>query len=187
MILFLKKNWSTLLLLMLLALLFIPQTGTPIKVFFNRVFAFSPSEIEQEDREQLTNYNWELRDLKGVSKNFKSSDGSVVVLNIWATWCPPCIAEMPSFQELYNDYGTEVDFYFVSLEDAAIVQRFVTKKGYDFPVFTTQNQFPKELATTTYPTTYVISKSGAIAMEKSGAADWNSDTVRESIDRLLSE
>lgn len=187
MISFLKKHWSTLLLLTFVALLFIPQTGTPIKVFFNRLIAFSPSEIAKEDQETLSDYNWKLQDLNGNTANFSSAEGTVILMNVWATWCPPCLAEMPSMQALYNRYNTEVTFYFVSLEDTETLQRFMTKKGYDFPVYATQEIFPKALETNSFPTTYLISKNGNIVMNKKGAADWDSDAVHQAIDALLAE
>ncbi|WP_432410768.1 TlpA family protein disulfide reductase [Rasiella sp. SM2506] len=187
MITFFKKNWSTIILLVLVALLFIPQTGTPIKVFFNRLIAFSPSEIAEEEQEILSDYSWQLQDLEGTTIDFTSAEKKVTLVNVWATWCPPCLAEMPSMQALYDRYHTEVSFYFVSLEDTEILQRFIDKKEYSFPVYTTQDNFPKLLETNSFPTTYLISKSGKISINKKGAADWDSESVRETIDALLAE
>ncbi len=184
---FLKKNWSTLVLVALVALLFIPQTGTPIKVFFNRLIAFSPSEISEDKQESLSDYNWKLQDLEGNSKNFTSAEEKVTLVNVWATWCPPCLAEMPSMQALYNRYGNQVSFYFVSMEDTEILLHFVNKKEYSFPVYTTQDNFPKPLETNSFPTTYLISKNGKIIINKKGAADWDSESVREIIDALVAE
>tara|TARA_R110002072_G_scaffold16233_3_gene63887 strand:- start:78567 stop:79130 length:564 start_codon:yes stop_codon:yes gene_type:complete len=187
MVSFLKKNVSTILILIFLALLFIPQTGMPIRVFFNRLIAFSPSEIDTDEQVELSDYNWPLRSLEGENKNLETSEGKVVLVNIWATWCPPCVAEMPSMQKLFDAYKDQVDFYFVSLENPETIQRFMTKKNYTFPAFTTNNVFPKELETGTFPTTYVISKSGKIVIDKEGAADWNSDAVHQTLDALLAE
>jgi thiol-disulfide isomerase/thioredoxin len=185
--LFFKKHGSTFLLLLLVALLFIPQTGTPIKVFFNRLIAFSPSEIAVEKQETITDYTWKLEDLKGNTAHFTSAEAKVTLVNVWATWCPPCIAEMPSMQALYNKYGTEVSFYFVSLETPETLKRFMEKKGYTFPVYTTNDRFPEPLETNSFPTTYLISKKGKVVINKKGAADWDSDNVYATIDALLKE
>ena len=187
MISFLKKNATTIILLCFLALWFIPQTGMPIKVFFNGLFAFSPSEIAAEKQTKVNNYSWQLYSLAGEAVNFNDAENTVAVVNIWATWCPPCVAEMPSMQALYDAYGDRVAFYFISLEDAATIERFMVKKGYSVPAYTTQNVFPAALETGSFPTTYVISKSGNIVINKKGAANWNSDSVHATLDALLAE
>ncbi len=187
MVSFFKKHWSTVALLVFVALLFIPQTGTPIKVFFNRLIAFSPSEIAEADQESISDYNWQLQDLQGNTVDFASAKDKVILVNVWATWCPPCIAEMSSMQALYTTYKDEVSFYFVSIETTETVQKFIDKNEYTFPVFTTQHNFPKVLETNSFPTTYLISKDGKIIMNKKGAADWNSTSVHKTIDALLAE
>lgn len=119
--------------------------------------------------------------------NFSQSEGKVAIVNFWATWCPPCVAEMPSFQKLYDDYGQQVDFYFVSSENADKLNRFIGKHDYDLPVYLQTYQAPGQLQSNALPTTYVISKSGEIAIRETGAADWNSKKMREILDALLAE
>jgi len=184
---FFKKNWSNLLLAIIILLLFIPQTAMPIKVFFSRLLSFSPSEIAVEKRTTLDTYQWRLTSLDGEKISLASSEEKVVLINFWATWCPPCVAEMPSLQDLYNDYGDKVDFYFVSMEDPEKITRFMNKKGYDFPVYIPIQEVPNAIKSNSLPTTYVISKTGNIVIDKSGAADWNSKKVREVLDQLLIE
>ncbi len=184
---YIKKHWSTILILTLVALLMIPQTGMPIKVFVNRLISFSPSEISEEKQIQLKNYHWKLQDLEGEPIDFAISEGSVSIVNLWATWCAPCVAEMPSFQDLYNDYGERVDFYFVSMESEEKLQSFLTKKGHDLPVFIPKQGLPDAFSAHSFPTTYLIAKDGKIVIDKAGAADWNSKEVRSLLDRLLLE
>lgn len=185
MISYLKKNLSTVLLFVMLALLLIPQTGTPIRVFFNRLIAFSPSIINEDKRAIVTDYHWPLATLEGEELNFLQSENRVVVLNIWASWCPPCIAEMPSLQNLFNEMGNEVDFYFVSSENPITVKRFLQKKGYDLPVYSPMGSMPKELETGSLPTTYLIAADGEVLIKKVGAADWDSEKVKDLIKSLL--
>ncbi len=182
---FLKKNRGNLLFLAAIALLIIPQTRTPIQVFTQRLIAFSPSEIDIEDRQLLTTYDWRLQTLKAETKNLSRSEGKVVLLNFWATWCPPCIAEMPSLQKLYDSYGDRIDFYFVSPEEPLVVQKFLQKKGYTLPVYIEVQTPPEVLQTQTIPATYLISEKGEIVIEKIGAANWNSEKVHAIIDDLL--
>lgn len=184
---FLKKNWSNIVFIVIIILLIIPQTRKPIQVGLNRLISFSPSEISKEKRENLDDYNWRLRSIDGEMHYFTETQGEVAIVNLWATWCPPCIAEMPSFQKLYNDYGKNVNFYFVSSEEMENIIPFVQKKAYTFPVFQPLSVSPKKLESGNLPTTYVISKSGEIVVNKTGAANWNDKKFRELLDELLEE
>ncbi|UZH54668.1 TlpA family protein disulfide reductase [Salinimicrobium tongyeongense] len=184
---FLKKNWSNILFIIVIILLLVPQTRKPIQVGLNRVISFSPSKIAEDEREVLEDYNWNLINLEGEPVNFKSSIGKVAVVNLWATWCPPCIAEMPSFQKLYNEYGDKIDFYFVSTEEAAKLQQFLDKKNYRLPVYQPLDMAPQKLQSRSLPTTMVISKNGKIAVNKKGSANWNDSGFKELLDQLLAE
>jgi thiol-disulfide isomerase/thioredoxin len=139
---FLKKNWKNILFALAIALLLIPQTGMPIKIFFNKMMAFSPSEVEETERVVLNEYNWSLTTLDNKPVNFSQSKGKVVVVNLWATWCPPCVAEMPSMQELYESYGDRVDFYFVTSEANEKPLVFLQKNEYSFPVYRESRAMP---------------------------------------------
>ncbi len=187
MIPFLKKNWSNILFLAFLALLIIPQTRMPIQVFVQRLISFSPSEKKEENRETLQDYNWTLIQLNAEDVNFSQSKGKVTLVNFWATWCPPCVAEMPSFQKVYDDYGDKVDFYFVTSEKADKVERFMKKNEYTLPIFLQNYEAPEKLQSQALPTTYLISKSGEIVIDETGSADWNSKKMRALLDKLLDE
>lgn len=184
---FLKSHWSNIFFLIVIILLFVPHTRKPIQVELNRLFSFSPSEISKGQRNVLQDYNWNLKSLNENSTDLNEAEGKVIIINVWATWCPPCIAEMPSFQELYDDYGRKVDFYFVSSEEAEKLQKFLKKNDYDFPVYQPASSPPELLQATSLPTTYVISREGEIVVEKTGAANWNSSEFRELLDQLLKE
>lgn len=184
---FLKKNWSNILLIVFIALIIIPQTRKPIQIGLNRVFAFSPSEISEDERKILRDYNWNLYTLEGKELNFKQAKGKVVLVNFWATWCPPCIAEMPSFQALYEDYADKVDFYFVSSEKIEKLENFMLKNNYSMPIVRPGSIAPELLRSNMLPTTFVISKNGEIVIDKAGAADWNDSGFRELLDELLRE
>lgn len=184
---FLKKNWSNILFIVLIILLLVPQTRKPIQVTMNRIISFSPSKIAADDRETLEDYNWNLVNLEGEPVNFRRSIGEVAIINIWATWCPPCIAEMPSFQKLFDQYGDRVHFYFVSTEDDEKLQQFLDKKDYRLPVYQPITMAPQKLQSRSLPTTYVISRDGKIAVNKEGSANWNDSGFKDLLDQLLAE
>ena len=184
---YLKKHWSNILFGLFIILMIIPQTRMPIQVFLQRTISFSPSEIEKEDRTILKDYNWKLSDLNSNTINISESKEKVVLINFWATWCPPCVAEMPELQELYDHYKGKVDFYFVTNDNPDKIKLFLKSKGYDLPVFRPLEEPPSVLDSRSLPTTYLISKKGEIIMRKVGAASWNSDKVHQTIDDLLAE
>ena len=184
---FLKKNWSNILFIVVIALFLIPQTGMPIKVFFNRMIAFSPSEVDETERVVLKEYDWSLTTLNSEPINFSQSEGKVVVVNLWATWCPPCVAEMPSMQKLYDSYGDRVDFYFVTSEANEKPLKFIQKNGYNFPVYRESQATPEVLRSRSIPATYIISKDGTIVIDEKGVANWNSEKVHRVLDGLLAE
>lgn len=184
---FLKKNWSNILFILIIILLIIPQTRKPIQVGLNQIIAFSPSKISEKDRETLKDYNWNLVDLEGKPANFKQSIGKVAVVNLWATWCPPCIAEMPSFQKLYKEYGDKIDFYFVSSEETEKLELFLNKKNYSLPVYQPLSIAPEKMQSRSLPTTYVISRNGKIVVNKKGSANWNDSGFKNLLDDLLKE
>lgn len=76
-----------------------------------------------------------LPDLEGKMRNVSDWDGKVVVVNFWATWCPPCRREMPDFIELQEKYGAQgLQFVGIALDDVTKVQDFVDTMGVDYPI-----------------------------------------------------
>ncbi|MEN8928395.1 MAG: TlpA disulfide reductase family protein [Flavobacteriales bacterium] len=184
---FLKKHKGNIIFLALLAIIFFTPIGFQLKVLVNRYINFAPSEITKEEQIKLSNYNWNLTDAKGNDIDFNKYKDKVILINFWATWCPPCVAEMPSFQELYDSYKNEVVFLFVANDKAEKVTSFMKKENYTFPVQFESSATPPELVSSSLPTTFILDKKGNIVMQKKGAANWNSDKVRNLLDRLLKE
>lgn len=183
-----KSKRNNLIFLLVVALLIIPQTRLPIQVLLNKGLAlFSPSVIDSEDRKTLDNYNWQLEDSEGNTFDYASTKGKVVLINFWATWCPPCIAEMPGLEKLYNDYKDKVIFLFVSNEDNEKVSRFLTKNNYSFKVHKPVTKYLEAFDVSSIPRTFLIDKKGNIIIDKTGASNWNSEKVRSVIDKLLLE
>lgn len=182
-----KKNWSNILFAFVIILLIIPQTRTPIQIFVLRAISFSPGQIDKEERVVLEDYNWRLKTLDTETINLIGSKGKVTIVSYWATWCAPCLAEMPYLQELYNNYGEKVDFYFVSNEQMATLQNFLRKKNYSIPIYIPLEPSPQLLETRSLPTTFLISKTGEIVIRETGAASWNSERVYELLDSLLDQ
>lgn len=182
---FFKKQWSNIVFVIFIVLLIVPQTGTPIKVAVQKLFAFSPDALNEADQIPMDTYNWPLQDLQGQALNLQRSEGKIALVNFWATWCAPCIAEMPAMQELYNNYGNKIDFYFVSSESPEKLQLFMEKKGYDLPIYVQQYKAPKAIETNSLPTTYLIDREGKIFLKETGAKDWDSSDFYTYLDELI--
>ena len=183
-----KSKRNNLIFLIVIALLIIPQTRQPIQVLLNKGLAiFSPSIIDSDVRKVLDNYKWQLENIEGELFDYTSTQNKVVLINFWATWCPPCIAEMPSLEKLHKDYKDKIVFLFVSNEDNEKISKFVEKNDYSFNVYRAKTEYPQEFDVRSIPRTFLIDKKGNIVIDKTGASNWNSEKVRILIDELLSE
>ena len=183
-----KSQISNLVFLVVITILIIPQTRKPIQVFLNKGFALiSPSIEKKENQTTLKSYEWKLKDENGNIFDFESVKGKVVFVNFWATWCPPCIAEMPSIQNLYTDYKDKVEFLLVTNDPYSEINEFLSKNNYDFKILRPVTFNTSVFDVSTIPRTFLIDKTGRIIIDETGVANWNSDKVRLVIDNLLKE
>lgn len=176
-----KKTISNIVFVIIIGLLLYP----PTKVYFIRLISFSPSVITEDKQEKLATYNWNLKGLNTSNIDFNDTKGKVIFVNFWATWCPPCVAEMPGIQKLYDDYKNKVTFVFVSNEDWSIISDFYTKNNYNLPTYNILSKTPNQLKSNSIPATFIIDKNGAIVTDKKGPANWNSNSVRKLLDELI--
>jgi len=179
-------------LIFIIALLF-PQSRIQIMAFVNKgkMLVMQPSVNTPENSITLkdSDYQIEFTDLKGQKFDFSTLKGKVIFINFWATWCPPCVAEMPAIQELYNVYkdNANVVFLLVSNETPEVVQHFITKKSYTFPVYINNYKLPDILASNSIPSTFVISKTGKIVVSEVGASNWAGKKMKELMEALIDE
>ncbi|WP_299225906.1 TlpA disulfide reductase family protein [uncultured Psychroserpens sp.] len=175
--------------IIVLIVLIIPQTRLPIQVFMNKAIALiiKPSVIDVSERKTLIDYNWKLKDTSNNTYDFSSAKGKVVVINFWATWCPPCIAEMPSLEALFQSYkgNKDVVFLFVSNEEKEKLYEFMINHNFSFQVYQSVSAYPKNFNVSSIPRTFIIDRNGTIVIDKSGAANWNSNHITTVIDELL--
>ncbi|WP_257023044.1 TlpA family protein disulfide reductase [Winogradskyella forsetii] len=181
---------STIIGIALVVVLIFPQTRRTIQIGLHKALSLvnQSSLIDLEDRKSVDYADWKLKsDRDDTTLKFEDTKGKVVFINFWATWCPPCIAEMPSIQELYNDYNDRVVFLFVTKDGFETVDKFKIKRGFNFEVFNPISKTPTELVTGSIPRTFIVNKKGKIVVDESGAVDWNSVKVRQQLDNLLLE
>lgn len=158
-----------------------------LRMFVGNILFGSTHIVAKDDREILENYNWNLIDLQGNTLSFQDLKGKVVFVNFWATWCPPCVAELPSLVRLHQEYGSKVVFAFVAEDEEEKVRKFLVKKGYQLPVYFETSRTPDLLFSQTIPATYIISKSGEIVVKEFGVAKWDSNRNKQLLEELLAE
>ncbi|WP_299762619.1 TlpA disulfide reductase family protein [uncultured Pontibacter sp.] len=137
---------------------------------------------------EMAGASFKMVDVQGKQVAFESLKGKVVFLNIWATWCPPCIAEMPNIQKLYDKVGSDkIAFVMLSVDEGGMekVKKFVDKKKYTFPVYKPASQFPQEFYSNAIPTTFIISLEGKIVAKQEGMADYNTPEVVEFLQGMV--
>lgn len=184
-----KKSWlskaSDLFFLLLLIGLMIPASRKEISAFMAGLTSISPKTLSTEKQAMVSDeaWNWQLRDANGRQIRLGELRGQTILLNLWATWCPPCIAEMPDLQELYTNKSDKITFVLVSNEKAETIGSFMEKKGYTMPVYQELSETPPDFSTGSIPTTWVISPEGKIIIRKTGAAKWNSSSMHKLIDQ----
>ena len=112
--------------------------------------------------------------------------GKPVLLNFWATWCPPCIQEMPSLVQLQKQMGSRVTILAVSEDaDDAAYKQFVRDHNIDLlTVRDAKNSANSLYGTFKFPETYVIDKDGVIRRKFIGAADWNNPEIVDYLNKL---
>ena len=131
---------------------------------------------------------FEIRTDSGLVVSRSNFGGKVLVLNFWATWCPPCIEEIPSlnaFYEKLKDEGVVVLGISVD-EDEAVYRRFL--EGHNVRFLTARDpaaEISSRFGTYRYPETYIIDSNGTVRQKIIGAADWSDQRMIDYVRSLL--
>jgi cytochrome c biogenesis protein CcmG/thiol:disulfide interchange protein DsbE len=129
-------------------------------------------------------------DLSGKPAHLSDLRGKVVVLNFWATWCPPCVEETPTLNRLQQQInarggvvlGVSID------EDQAAYQGFLKSQNIIFATYRDPSaKIAKEYGTSIYPETYVIDRHGRIARKFIGLQKWDSPDMLAYFDAILGQ
>lgn len=146
----------------------------------------SPFEIEGVVNAKAPDFV--LRDINGRECSLASLKGKVVILNFWATWCPPCKAEMPSLNRLYSDLkprGLEV-VAISSDRSVNDLRDFLAKNRFDFLIlFDEKKAVTKQYKVFSMPTTLLINRQGVVVERLFGEYEWTEPETRKKIENLL--
>lgn len=166
-------------------------------VFYSKLSEeYVPSDIQPPATGDVTEAtdmaaDFAMQDADGNQINLSDFFGKPIVLNFWATWCPPCKAELPAFENAYTAYGDRVQFIMLNQTDGArdtvdVVKQFVSDNGYTFPVYY-DTAFAGTYAYSAFsiPTTVLINADGEVVDTHIGAM--SETTLNAYIDTLLAE
>jgi cytochrome c biogenesis protein CcmG, thiol:disulfide interchange protein DsbE len=134
-------------------------------------------------------------ELSGKPGHLSDLKGKVVVLNFWATWCPPCVEETPALNRLQKYIASRngVVLGVAADEDPAAYEKFLRDQGVVFPTYRdpstkdNHSSIAQEYGTTMYPETYVIDRHGKIARKIIGFQQWDSPEMLAYFDAILGQ
>lgn len=146
------------------------------------VFCFS-SRLQQD-------YDVLFQDSAGDVINLTKLKGKVVVINYWAKWCLPCLAEMPDLNQLYLDLKDNSNIVFMAVDiegDAEKGAHFMKKRKFSIPVYHIKTELPEDLRTSAIPTTIILDKKGLLLNKHVGIMNFKSVKFKEALRQLGEE
>ena len=191
-----KKFFNIAFIGLMLTIIFVPEVKATMQQGLMKLGLFKPDlEIKTPEnngeRNAVTsepaNYKMNMLDENGNNVTLEDLKGKVVFINFWATWCGPCIVEMPSIQKLYDKLKDNPEFAFVILEvegkkDKA--SNFMKNKKLNLPVYYPAGDFPEEFFRGSLPTTVILDKQGNIAHITEGLADYSGQDIVDFLNQV---
>lgn len=141
-----------------------------------------------EEPEPMKALDFTMEDKDGKEVKLSDFEGKPVVVNFWASWCPPCKEEMPDFEKVWNEMGDEVTFLMVNMTDGQREtvekgKKYIEKNDFSFPVYYDVNQEAAYgYAVTSLPTSLFIDKDGYVITGAKGMID--EATLRKGISMI---
>lgn len=133
----------------------------------------------------------ELVDINQKKYTISEFKGSVVFINFWATWCEPCIDELPSIEILFRQFSKNPQFKVITLlfkDNSQRALKYMKKNGYTFPVYLNPDGLAaKKFGITGVPETFIIDKKGFLRYKRIGPEQWDSPIIMETFDSLINE
>jgi len=181
--------WSNTLFYVFILLMLIPTTRKAIQIQLVRLTSFSAHIDSDKSFQKIIDQgdlSMVLISENGEEVNLEQFRNKGIFINLWATWCPPCVAEMPSIDELYTEIGEEFNFVLISREPIEKLKKFKQNRGYNFAVYQVAGGMPELFAkSNSIPATYILDKEGHLILEHRGPKNWASKKFVQSIKVLI--
>lgn len=132
-------------------------------------------------------HNLPLRTPDGKPVNLSELKGKAVFVNLWASWCPPCVAEMPGIHALYQKMDPEkVAFVMISLdENPAKAQAMLARQGFTFPVYFPTGPLAPPFDSNSIPSTVILGPNGEVAARHNGMAEYDTPQFKAALENLV--
>ena len=192
-----KKIIGNVVFVLVIGLLIWPTSRGYFQQILMKIGFFKPKlEINSASKESVTpataNVFSNVSFVNSLGEAVKMADlkGKVVFINFWATWCPPCRAEMPSINVLYDSYKDNPNIVFLIVEiegDKAKAEAFVKEQKLTLPISFPNSDIPKEWLSGSIPSTVILDKEGQVATRHEGMADYSSPEVDKFIQDLINK
>jgi thiol-disulfide isomerase/thioredoxin len=185
----LKKNAVTILLGGLVLLLLVnPNAKSWVLQQLVSTGVFNANIKKEGVSNTSSNTTFSFTNAQGTSASTASLRGKVIFINFWASWCPPCRAEMPSLNELCNKLKDDDRFVFLFInedDDKIKAKQYLDRNHLEIPLFSHSGNVPTEIFSGRLPTTIVLNKEGKIVLQHTGMAGYNSDGFIKQLKELL--
>ena len=144
----------------------------------------SPQKAEQKSGIVVSQIK--LTDLEGKEVDLTEFEGKKIFVNFWATWCRPCIQEMPSIAALQAQLeGKNIEFFFASDEEVDKIQKFMESRKMKLNFVRVEN--PESLGIQALPTTYIFDDEGNMVFSEVGFRKWDDPATVEMVTKLINE
>lgn len=174
-----KKSWGSLLLIAFLLIITLSPDAKSWLLQRLVSTGLFKAEIKKDGIANTSSAaSYSFTNAAGTAINTGDLKGKVILINFWASWCPPCRAEMPSLMALYREFKNDEGYVFLFInedEDKAKAIKFLEKNQYDIPLYSRSGNIPDEVFSGTLPTSIVIDASGKMVLKHEGMADYNND------------